>query len=367
MKITKETRGITLIALIITIIVLLIIAGVAISQLTNSNIFDKTQIAVDRYNAKAGETDALIGQLESLLDQYAGGSTQNPTPATPLEPTAVVATSGAEITYDANGGTGNINDGFVAPLGNGFIEWNTKADGSGDSYEPGDEVSTNTTLYAIWGGTYRLGQEVTINVAKGNETVTESFYVLIDDNTNSNGNITLLAKYNLDITPDPNDATGKYYQLPNANSVDTCDQFSSIVYWGEDEAVEDEIITIDLNNYDMSYNQTKGNNAIMRARDYATSTINSNAEGRLLTYEEADTLQSDYGTMIFGTANKQGEDLDEYYLWYWLSSVDVDYWLGWTDVCCVFGDETSIGTRCFDDQDGIGVRPVITVSKSLIQ
>lgn len=45
MKNTKErVEGITLIALIITIILLLILAGITISQLTSNGIFEKTKI-----------------------------------------------------------------------------------------------------------------------------------------------------------------------------------------------------------------------------------------------------------------------------------------------------------------------------------
>lgn len=35
-----------------------------------------------------------------------------------------------------------------------FLTWNTKADRSGDYYNPGDEVKLGTKLYAIWGTHY---------------------------------------------------------------------------------------------------------------------------------------------------------------------------------------------------------------------
>lgn len=75
---------------------------------------------------------------------------------------------GLKVLYDANGGKGamtdpnspyNKNDSvLVAQCGftNGtrkFVEWNTKADGSGTTYVPGDRfyIKDNITLYAIWG------------------------------------------------------------------------------------------------------------------------------------------------------------------------------------------------------------------------
>ncbi|MBQ9298599.1 MAG: hypothetical protein IJ223_06220 [Clostridia bacterium] len=378
MKHARKTnqKGITLIALVITIIVLLILAGVALATLTgNSSIIDNANYAVEEYNSSANADQEVLNQVENLFAKYMGESANNnetgddddddDTPVVPLQPTAVVATSGAEITYNANGGTGNINYGFVAPLGNGFKGWNTEADGSGTMYAPGDEVSESGTLYAIWGGTYRLGQEVTINVTKGTETVAESFYVLIDDNTNQAGNVTLLAKYNLDKDPDPNDATtGKYYQKPNAAYSETKCAFSSTNYWSSDWV---EGTRMNLNTYTTDAvaaaadpTQTKANNAIMRARDYATSTIGSGAEGRLLTYEEANELQSSYGAMINGTANTNDGGN---YLYYWLSSAyesDNNVWN-------VYGDRGLLGSDRYNYGDYSGVRPVITVSKSLIQ
>ena len=71
------------------------------------------------------------------------------------------------LTYNKNGGgvgTMNANETgvhyavvaeneFTAPDGKTFFGWNTAANGSGDSYQPGDaiELSANTTLYAQWG------------------------------------------------------------------------------------------------------------------------------------------------------------------------------------------------------------------------
>ena len=72
------------------------------------------------------------------------------------------------ITYDSNGGTGSMSDsintvsanGFTAPSGMEFKEWNTSDDGTGTPYEPGDTVSDDTDLYAIWQRiTYRTGFE----------------------------------------------------------------------------------------------------------------------------------------------------------------------------------------------------------------
>ncbi|MBR4732757.1 MAG: choice-of-anchor J domain-containing protein, partial [Lachnospiraceae bacterium] len=72
------------------------------------------------------------------------------------------------VTYDANGGSGAMTDpgspydqgaqatvmsnAFMAPTGKRFVSWNTKADGSGTTYQPGDKfaVTKSVRLYAQW-------------------------------------------------------------------------------------------------------------------------------------------------------------------------------------------------------------------------
>ena len=62
-KIFKNSKGITLVALVITIIILLILAGISISALTNTGIFQKAK------NAKQKSEDAELDQ-NTKLDEY---------------------------------------------------------------------------------------------------------------------------------------------------------------------------------------------------------------------------------------------------------------------------------------------------------
>lgn len=70
------------------------------------------------------------------------------------------------LRYDPNGGTGAIADQTVGVgvnaytatdgytfAGHGLASWNTRSDGTGDSYKPGDTIAIDrpTTLYAQWG------------------------------------------------------------------------------------------------------------------------------------------------------------------------------------------------------------------------
>ena len=62
-KTFKNSKGITLVALVITIIILLILAGISISALTNTGIFQKAK------NAKQKSEDAELDQ-NTKLDEY---------------------------------------------------------------------------------------------------------------------------------------------------------------------------------------------------------------------------------------------------------------------------------------------------------
>ena len=66
----KLSRGITLVALVITIIILLILAGISISALTNQGLFKNAQKAKKTTEeAQKKETD-LLEQYESELNKY---------------------------------------------------------------------------------------------------------------------------------------------------------------------------------------------------------------------------------------------------------------------------------------------------------
>jgi len=68
MKRTKEQKGITLIALIITIVVLLILAGVAISSITNDGILQYAQNAADSWNKAAQDEAGMLHNYLAYLD-----------------------------------------------------------------------------------------------------------------------------------------------------------------------------------------------------------------------------------------------------------------------------------------------------------
>ena len=65
----KKNRGITLIALIITVILLLILVGVSVNVIIKGNLFSNAQKAVDGTNAKVNEQQTIMDELMNEWDE----------------------------------------------------------------------------------------------------------------------------------------------------------------------------------------------------------------------------------------------------------------------------------------------------------
>ena len=73
-KYENKTLGITLVALVITIVILLILAGISISTLTNTGIFEKAKEAKQKSENAQKEEDRLISEYEKeIVKQDAEG------------------------------------------------------------------------------------------------------------------------------------------------------------------------------------------------------------------------------------------------------------------------------------------------------
>lgn len=67
----KANKGITLVALIITIIVLLILAGVSISMvLGNNGLLNNSKNAVTKYNAAKQNETTMLNEAEGIMQNY---------------------------------------------------------------------------------------------------------------------------------------------------------------------------------------------------------------------------------------------------------------------------------------------------------
>ena len=76
-KILKNTKGITLVALVITIIILLILAGISISALTNTGIFQKAKDAKQKSENAALDQNTKLDEYENELDKYLPKQNEN--------------------------------------------------------------------------------------------------------------------------------------------------------------------------------------------------------------------------------------------------------------------------------------------------
>ena len=67
----KSNKAITLVALIITIIILLILAGVSLSMVLGDNgLINKAQSSVDKYQESANNEQALLNSIENYIGSY---------------------------------------------------------------------------------------------------------------------------------------------------------------------------------------------------------------------------------------------------------------------------------------------------------
>ena len=73
----NRNRGITLIALVITIIVLLILAGIAIVQLSNNGLFNRIKIAKEIYTNSQAQEELEITKMTNSIDEHVGGNRGN--------------------------------------------------------------------------------------------------------------------------------------------------------------------------------------------------------------------------------------------------------------------------------------------------
>ena len=69
-KILKNKKGITLVALVITIVILLILAGISISTLTNTGIFEKAKDAKEKSEAEEKQQSETLDSYEKELNKY---------------------------------------------------------------------------------------------------------------------------------------------------------------------------------------------------------------------------------------------------------------------------------------------------------
>ena len=180
-KTRKDTKGITLIALVITIIVLLILVGVSIAMLTGQNgILTQAQNSKTTTEYKSAEEKVKLAIMAARSQSETGA----------LDADKLIA----EITNNYGGTANKTNNGF--PVNATVDGKDFKVDGDGNitggttpSPEPTDQEGKVTIEK---GDGTKAGDIIAITSTKG---TTEKFYVLSYDESTQKAKA--LAKYNL--------------------------------------------------------------------------------------------------------------------------------------------------------------------------
>ena len=243
----KNEKGITLVALVITIIVLLILAGVTLSMVIGeSGIFGKANSAKEKTQLSNAEETIRLAVLENQVKSVSGEVA-----LTNDKLKEEIAKKLTEQGYTVNGST-------VTYYGDRTIDIENYLEKESKTYTA-----------------YNVGDQVTVGG--------ENFYV-IKASSASEEKVTLLAEKNIDTTT--------MAQSDSANTI----AFSSTNYWSSIEGIT---YPYNLNNTATSTDT----DAIAIAKAYGTA---KGGEGRLMTYEEANELKTTNSTMIYGTNTTAG-------------------------------------------------------------
>ena len=226
----KNEKGITLVALVITIIVLLILAGVTLAMVMgDSGIFGKANSAKEKTQLSNAEETIRLEVLENQVKSKAGD---------------------ASLT----------NDQLKEEIAKKLTEQGYTVSGSTVTYY--EDKTIDIENYLEKDLTYNVGDKVMVGG--------ENFYV-IKASSASEEKVTLLAEKNIDTTA--------MAQSDSANTI----AFSSTNYWGRIEGIT---YPYNLNNTATSANT----DAIAKAKAYGTA---KGGKGRLMTVEEVVALGGD--------------------------------------------------------------------------
>ncbi len=228
----KNQKGITLIALVITIIVLLILAGVSISMISGDDgIATKASQAAEKTKEKSDEEMEKLGSVDEYIEDEVN---ENKTEQEPIPENVI-----------PEGGIYTTADGVVLEEGNAFPEIVT----SGDVYVYGNYEYKYKYYYAIFGGWVNFAEIEGWGVKCKNNTVTDPGPIL---ETINNEPITHMrcTFYNSDIAvvpTIPSTVTDLYYAFGS------CDSLTDL----SDLVIPEGLITLD---YGFAYcsNLTKG-------------------------------------------------------------------------------------------------------------
>ena len=193
----KTNRGITLVALVITIIILLILAGISISTLTNTGIFQKAKDAKKASENAEKEQNKTLDSYEKELNKYTSDNLEENIGVKFEKNTELHDKNGAKIIVPAGFKVVNTEDltvekGIVVEdsKGNQYVwipcttedsksqlqfkrtEWDVEVDGADNSRASKDELTlTCPENYSDNGLTYAVVNEIVGQVKAEKDSV----------------------------------------------------------------------------------------------------------------------------------------------------------------------------------------------------
>ena len=269
MKKLVKQKGITLIALVITIILMLILLGVTVTVALNGGLFSTAKEARNRTQLELEKEQLLMEAIGAL---------------------------GTDGIVDFEKLDANLPEGFTK-ISEKTYKSKTENIFNVSDYGDITEITEDSSEGEITTYTgYSIGDEVTVGG--------EKFYV-IEDSDETNSNVTLLAKYCLNSSGIQENIS--YSSLGR--------RFSTKSYWSN--ATE---YPLNLNEYTIPDGVTS---AITTVREYGES---KGGKGRMMTYKEVSDLVGSYEGIIYGTSVGATSG----YLMYWLGTAlnsNTVYWV----------------------------------------
>ena len=193
----KNIKGITLVALVITIVILLILAGISISTLTNTGIFEKAKDAKEKSEVAEKQQSETLDSYEKELNKYTSDNLEENIGVKFEKNTELHDKNGAKIIVPAGFKVVNTDDltvekGIVVEdsKGNQYVwipcttedsktqlqfkrtEWDVEVDGADNSRASKDELTlTCPENYSDNGLTYAVVNEIVTQVKAEKDSV----------------------------------------------------------------------------------------------------------------------------------------------------------------------------------------------------
>ena len=339
MKKTKRQNGITLVALVITIIILLILATISIQSLTNTGLFAKAQEAREKTRNAEENQARTLNEYEDELNKYISGNVKIPIKKVTDNIGSVLSTTDNTELEDAYGNKIVVPAGFkivsnddtskATTVDKGIvIEDATSAATAGSQFVwiPVGKIYTDTAKTEAKAKTIELNRytfdENGISTAQ-NENIVESKFQELE--TSNKGNIVAksIPNFKNSVTTNGGYYIGRYEARKNISG--TITEVGTDTVWN---SITQPNAAIQAQNM---YNSTKFTSDLMNSYAWDTATLFLQTCGTNPTYSRKNSVNT--GSMAqTGTNNQSTKDIQcnvydmasNVYEWTTETSIDSD-------------------------------------------